>query len=137
MSFRDLDEIADTVYRRSAARIEELRAANQRVAAENRALIEQSAQRIRTRLQQAEARNHEAAQVSKTDQQEPWTGREQESSTSQPDHRAQPEQLEELRQQREAVARAAANRQNRNVVTPIDDDGDDEAEYYRRNSWLV
>lgn len=137
MSFRDLDEIAETVYRRSAARIEELRAVNQQVAAENRALIEQSAQRIRTRLQQAEARKHEAGQVSKTDQQELWIGREQESSTSQPDYRAQSEQLEELRQQREAVARAAANRQTRNVVTPIDDDGDDEAEYYRRNSWLV
>ncbi|MEV3962675.1 hypothetical protein AB0M34_17525 [Nocardia sp. NPDC050193] len=137
MSFRDLEEIAETVYRRSAARIEELRAANQRVAAENRALIEQSAQRIRAGLQQAEALKPEAAQVSKTDQQEPRPGRGQESSTSQPDHRAQSEQLEELRQQREAVARAAANRQHRNVVTPIDDDGDDEAEYYRRNSWLV
>ena len=38
---------------------------------------------------------------------------------------------------REAIARAAATRRRNSVVAPVDDDGDNEAEYYRRKSWLV
>ncbi|WP_327149704.1 hypothetical protein [Nocardia sp. NBC_01329] len=134
MSFRDIDEIAETVYRRSAARLDELRAANQRISAENRALVEQSAQRIRRTLQQAEARERQAEEVQSPHREEPWPAQEQQSGMLRPAHRTQ---SEELRQQQEAVARAAAARQSRNVVTPIDDDGDEEGEYYRRNSWLV
>lgn len=44
---------------------------------------------------------------------------------------------EELRRQREAVQRSTAIRHAHNTVAPIDDDGDEEAEYYRRKSWLV
>lgn len=44
---------------------------------------------------------------------------------------------EELRQQQEAVRRSTAIRHAHNTVAPIDDDGDEEAEYYRRKSWLV
>ncbi|MGW1742172.1 hypothetical protein ACWCPQ_25595 [Nocardia sp. NPDC001965] len=37
----------------------------------------------------------------------------------------------------EVIARSIAARRRNSVVAPIDDDGDDEADYYRRNSWLV
>ncbi|MEU4315699.1 hypothetical protein [Nocardia sp. NPDC024068] len=46
------------------------------------------------------------------------------------------EQLGDL-DPREAIARAAAARRRNSVVAPIDDDGDYEADYYRRNNWLV
>ncbi|WP_328388230.1 hypothetical protein [Nocardia sp. NBC_00416] len=136
MSFRDIDEIADEVYRRSAARIDELRAANQRVAAENRALIEQSAERIRQTLQHAEAGKKEAGQDHPADRHGPWGDRVEQFGMPQPD-RSRSAELRQQDEQREAIARAAAARQDRTVVTPIDDDGDDEAEYYRRKSWLV
>ncbi|MEU8896923.1 hypothetical protein [Nocardia sp. NPDC048505] len=46
--------------------------------------------------------------------------------------------LIEAREHREAIARAEAARRSRDVVYPVDDDGDDpEGEYYRRDSWLV
>ncbi|MET8871079.1 hypothetical protein [Nocardia sp. NPDC004604] len=43
----------------------------------------------------------------------------------------------EAREQREAIARSIAARKAQDVVMPIDDEGDEESEYYRRKSWLV
>ncbi|MEV0293299.1 hypothetical protein [Nocardia sp. NPDC050710] len=52
--------------------------------------------------------------------------------------RAEQERLmAEAREQREAVARSVAARKSKDVVYPVDDDDDPEAEYYRRKSWLV
>lgn len=42
----------------------------------------------------------------------------------------------ELREQRAAIARAAAFRKANNVVRPVDDEDEDD-EYYGRKSWLV
>ncbi|WP_067677399.1 hypothetical protein [Nocardia miyunensis] len=42
----------------------------------------------------------------------------------------------ELREQRAAIARAAAFRKANDVVRPVDDEDEDD-EYYRRKSWLV
>ncbi|MFX0580513.1 hypothetical protein [Nocardia nepalensis] len=52
--------------------------------------------------------------------------------------RAERERLEaQAREQREAIARSIAARKAHDVVTPIDDEGDEESEYYRRKSWLI
>ncbi|WP_280435776.1 hypothetical protein [Nocardia carnea] len=130
MVFRDVDEIAEDVYRRSSARLSELRAANQRVAAELAALTEQTAEKIRQTVQRAEYETQEAGRRSD----EQATALDNELSA--PGETVQPA-LGDMYDQREAIARSAAARRSGTVVTPIDDDGDDEAEYYRRRSWLV
>lgn len=130
MFFRDVDEIADDVYRRSSDRLSELRAANQRVAAEIRALTEQTAQNMRQVAEQAE----KEAQAAALGPEEQTTALEAERPA--PMETGRPV-AGDLFDQREAIARSAAARRSGTVVTPIDDDGDDEAEYYRRKSWLV
>ena len=60
--------------------------------------------------------------------------------TAQSDHDEEhPTRVEQLGDidPREAIARSIAARRRNDIVAPIDDDGDDEAKYYRRNSWLV
>ncbi len=130
MVFRDVDEIAEDVYRRSSARLSELRAANQRMAAESRALTEQTAGKIRQTVERAENETRKAGRS--LDDQSTVLGDER-SALAEP---VQPG-AGDLYDQREAIARSAAARRSGTVVTPIDDDGDDEAEYYRRRSWLV
>lgn len=130
MVFRDVDEIAEDVYRRSSDRLSELRAANQRMAAEIRAMTEQTAANIRQAVEQAEKEAQKAARSP-----------EGQTTVPTPQHSAPAETNRpvpgDLYDQREAIARSAAARRSGTVVTPIDDDGDDEAEYYRRRSWLV
>ena len=130
MVFRDVDEIADEVYRRSSARLSELRAANQRMAAEFQALTEQTAANMRQAAERAEKEAQTAARspAEKTTALE--TERPAPVETSRP-------VAGDVYDQREAIARSAAARRSGTVVTPIDDDGDDEAQYYRRTSWLV
>ena len=127
MVFRDVDEIAEDVYRRSSDRLSELRAANQRMAAEIRAMTEQTAANIRQAVEQAE---QEAAHSPEEQTTAPTAQRSALVETSRPG-------AGDPYDQREAIARSAAARRSGTVVTPIDDDGDDEAEYSRRRSWLV
>lgn len=127
MSFRDLDEIAEETYRRCRSRLEVLRAETQRAAAENQVLLEESVQRIRRKLRQAEAEaggRVDAQDAAVEHRPDPWPG-------------DPGVQRDEPSLRREAIARSAAARRSGTVVTPTDDDGDYEAEYYRRNSWLV
>ena len=165
MVFRDVDEIADDVYRRSASRLSELRAANQRTAAEIQALTEQTAAKLRQAVERAQQEEHTAERSDE----EQATAFEVEGRVPDPVNEVQRLRDEELRRQqasiapavggaaphsgvagspshpahpgdldpREAIARAAAARRRNSVVAPIDDDGDNEAEYYRRDSWLV
>ncbi|WP_280402600.1 hypothetical protein [Nocardia carnea] len=130
MVFRDVDEIAEEVYRRSSDRLSELRAANQRTAAEIRALTEQTADNMRQLAEQAEKETQKAAR--NPEEQITVFGAER----SAPVESNRPV-AGDVYDQREAIARSAAARRLGTVVTPIDDDGDDEAEYYRRKSWLV
>lgn len=171
MVFRDVDEIAEDVYRRSAARLSELRAANQRMAAENRALTERTAERIRQAVEKADKESRQAGR--RLDEPAPAAG-DQQFSEAANDIRVTDERRDQWStaacpaavprtgttaapvgetgtqggsagaavdpaelDPREAIARAAAARRRNSVVAPIDDNGDDEGEYYRRKSWLV
>lgn len=130
------DDIADQAGRLTRKLLDTLDEQKRSSAAGMRELNEQSARRIQAAARQqmrdmatkrAEARDRPSAQQSRpaAHAQAP---RDDES------HRLRDE---ETREQREAIARSAAARRVNDVVTPIDDDGDEEAEYYRRSSWLV
>ncbi|WP_040792074.1 hypothetical protein [Nocardia paucivorans] len=124
---------AERLTRNLLATLEEQK---RRSAAEMRELNEQSAQRIQAAMKQhvQETATKRAEVRDQPSVEQPRPAADTQVPRVDESYRLRDE---EIREQREAMARSAAARRANNVVTPIDDDGDEEAEYYRRSSWLV
>lgn len=138
VNYGDEIERAGEEARRRLARLrEDMADWNQRVAATSRALTEQSTHEMRqfwTEQERVLAQHRAEAEKDRKDAE----GRQpQETEAVRLREEAQRPADEEARKQHEAISRSAAARRANDVVTPIDDDGDEEAEYYRRSSWLV
>ncbi|HLS78319.1 MAG TPA: hypothetical protein VK083_16170 [Nocardia sp.] len=126
MDYRaEMEDIIERCRRRSAEIVDDLTEANQRVALADAAL----ADRTRAAAQEFWEEHGEEILAAQAEAEE----RERREA----EERAEQErQAAELAAYREAMARSASARRSGDVVVPIDDE-DPEAEYYRRESWLV
>ncbi|GAB2670149.1 hypothetical protein [Nocardia goodfellowii] len=123
----EIERIAEETRRRSAMLLEELGDVRSRTARKSEELAEQAT------LEMAQFWEEKAEEFAKAQAEA------EEKERAEMEARAEKERLmAEAREQREAIARSIAARKSKDVVLPIDDDDDDpEAEYYRRESWLV
>ncbi|WP_040837949.1 hypothetical protein [Nocardia brevicatena] len=143
VNYGDEIERAGEETRRRLARLrEDMADWNQRIAATSRALTEQSAHEMRqfwTEQERILAQRQADAEQGRAerDRRDAEERQPRETQAVRLRGEAQRPADKEARKQREAIARSAAARRANDVVTPIDDDGDEEAEYYRRPSWLV
>lgn len=134
----EIERAGDEARRRLARLREDMVEWNQRIAATSRGLAEQSAREMRQFWVEQErvlAQHQAKADQEGKDAEE----RQLQEAEALRLHEEEAQRLrdEESRPQHEDIARSVAARRANDVVTPIDDDGDEEAEYYRRKSWLV
>lgn len=130
-------EIEDQARRIRQRMLEDAIESRQRNSMTLQALQQRTAQRIQETVEEAEKqaereKRESAARPSENGQQPADI-----ATRHLHDPAALSSREEELRRQHEAVRRSTATRHAHNTVAPIDDDGDDEAEYYRCKSWLV
>ncbi|MEV6140238.1 hypothetical protein AB0L63_30200 [Nocardia sp. NPDC051990] len=122
----DMEQIVEEIRRRSTMLLDEFEEINRRTADKDRELAEQSAIGMR-QFWEDHAEELAAAKAEA-----------EEKERLEVEARAERERLAaEAREQREAIARSIAARKAHDVVAPIDDEGDEESEYYRRKSWLI
>ncbi|MFI6775616.1 hypothetical protein [Nocardia sp. NPDC050412] len=127
MNYSDeMEQIVEEIRRRSTMLLDEFEEINRRTADKDRELAEQSA------IEMGRFWEDHAEELAKA------KAEAEEKERLEVEAQTERERLEaDAREQREAIARSIAARKAHDVVTPIDEEGDEESEYYRRQSWLI
>ncbi|MEV4236833.1 hypothetical protein AB0J47_16835 [Nocardia sp. NPDC049737] len=121
-----MEQIVEEIRRRSTMLLDEFEEINRRTADKDRELAEQSA------IEMSRFWEDHAEELAKA------KAEAEEKERLEVEAQTERERLEaDAREQREAIARSIAARKAHDVVTPIDEEGDEESEYYRRQSWLI
>ncbi|NEW57954.1 hypothetical protein GV794_20175 [Nocardia cyriacigeorgica] len=122
----EIERVVEESRWRSAKLREEIADINQRTAEKSRALAERSAGEMRQFWDDHREEFHKAQEQADAEAEKERLAAEER------------ERLEaEAREQRDAIARSMAARRSKDVVAPIDEDDDEESQYYQRKSWLV